>query len=184
MMVVACCLLVIAITSLLIAPRVNAVELGSAENILLNVSKHILCNAAIKIKGQSVIWDKKLPNYVAEVKRRNISLRECARLTRNWFSERIETASATNQNLCQQALSYDRIAWDKSDVFKNIVNKIRNRGFTPERCAQLLGRDLQIASSKNADLATTLVGTVSTGNFSRFPDTMICESAIRENGQS
>jgi hypothetical protein len=72
-MVTTCCLISIAITSLLFLPKANAIE-------LVEWTAQSICNFATHTDKGWAVWSPNHSIYVSEAKRRNISLRECARL--------------------------------------------------------------------------------------------------------
>jgi len=107
-------------------------------------------------EGQWIVWDETFQKYVTEAERRNISLRDCSKLTGIRFREgpqNVDKEQISDHDVCLEAIkirvtNYSRKPYKRAYSWSedsSAVANARARGLTPEACGILVVTNPRIA---------------------------------------
>ena len=133
------------------------------DSSLIDVSGEEICQLAITAQaGRQSVWNTNYNYefYVGEAKRRGLTPRQCAQIlgrttqvARAPATEPIGLAGIAHDSLCIAALAVGggQPSWDRGNTYiERYVAEAESRGLTPQRCAQILGRNPRIAETPKA----------------------------------
>ena len=155
---------------------------ASYETSLASLSNSQVCNIGTRTVQRGVsTWDPSLPRHTKEAEKRGLSLDACDKLLGRDNQPAIsqqarKEETVSDSMLCHQALLpvlSGATAWKTNPDFHEIVGAVRQRGFTPTSCAQLLGRSVPVASATTpsellSDLPTEALCSIATRNDGRW----------------
>jgi len=128
-----------------------------------SLSNRAICGQALSGSNRLPAWEGAydvFSEYVSEAKRRGLSPQQCARMlgrttqvasTAKPSGSDKGLASRSNWLICNSTLELggSKTEWG-TQYNLNEVAEAQRRGLTPQRCAQIVGRTIQVAKEPNA----------------------------------
>jgi uncharacterized protein YgiM (DUF1202 family) len=114
-----------------------------------NLPKFTLCSIATKSNGQWAAWNPAVPDYLAEARRRNISLRDCAHLTKKRYKSTNQAAAEDEERRKKAKIKADIIAKAMAEKKRKAKEDRKRIGEEAERQKRLVAeRKLALENEK------------------------------------